>query len=282
MIFCLADLPPIKEIIDGKSGQGEHMATRGVIQVNGERLLTAAQFQRLADIPPELEWLANIRNPRTRKAYKQDIADFSRFVGIERPEEFRTVTRAHVIAWRDDLERRPVSPSTLRRKLSALSSWFDSLCEKNAVSHNPVDGVKRPTADNNQGKTPAIDDQQARTLLTAPQGESLKARRDRAILATLLYHGFRRDELCRLRVQDYQRREGIMHFRVDGKGGKVRFIPVAALAQRLVTEYLDAAGHGEDGKGALFRPVKNNVTRNLAKALNPSSVYQDIVQRYAR
>ena len=28
------------------------------------------------------------------------------FTGIIRPEEFRTVTRAHVIAWRDDLARR--------------------------------------------------------------------------------------------------------------------------------------------------------------------------------
>jgi integrase/recombinase XerD len=118
-----------------------------------------------------------------------------------------------------------VSPATLRRKLSALSSLFDSLCEKNAVSHNPVDGVKRPTADNNQGKTPAIDDQQARALLAAPQGDSLEAVRDRAILAVLLYHGFRRDELCRLKVQDYQRREGIIHFRVDGKGGRCAISP---------------------------------------------------------
>lgn len=258
------------------------MQSQVVVQTKSERLLTTAQYQRLADLPPEVEWLANIRNPRTRKAYQQGIADFSRFVGIERPEEFRTVTRAHVIAWRDECERRPVSPATLRRKLSALSSLFDSLCEKNAVSHNPVDGVKRPTADNNQGKTPTIDDQQARALLGAPQGDSLKATRDRAILAVLLYHGFRRDELCRLKVQDYQRRDGIMHFRVDGKGEKVRYVPVAALAQRLVTEYLDAVGHGEDSKGALFRPVKNNVTGSLDKTLHPSSIYQDIVQRYAR
>jgi hypothetical protein len=43
----------------------------------------------------------------------------------------------------------------------------------------------------------------------------------------------------------------------------VRYIPVAALAQRLVTEYLDTAGHEEDSKGALFRPVKNNITDSL-------------------
>src|SRR5687768_8463132 len=103
------------------------MVAGALTPIIGERLLTAEQYQRLADIPPELEWLANIRNPRTRKAYREDIADFSRFVGIVRPEEFRTVTRAHVIAWRDDLERRQAAPATLRRKLSALSSLFDSL-----------------------------------------------------------------------------------------------------------------------------------------------------------
>jgi integrase/recombinase XerD len=258
------------------------MATGALTPITGERLLTAEQYQRLADIPPELEWLANIRNPRIRKAYREDIADFSRFVGIARPEEFRTVTRTHVIAWRDDLERRQAAPATLRRKLSTLSSLFDALCEKNAVTHNPVDEVKRPTADNNQGKTPAIDDQQARALLNAPPADTLEGKRDRAVLAALLYHGLRREELCRLKVQDYQRREGIMHWRVEGKGGKVRYVPVAIEAQRLVTEYIAAGGHGEDSKGALCRPMKNNVTSSLQKALHPTKVYQDIVQRYAR
>ena len=71
-----------------------------------ERLLTAAEFQRLADVPPEIEWFANITNPNSRRAYENAIRDFMRFAGVARPEEFRTVTRAHVIAWRDDLGRR--------------------------------------------------------------------------------------------------------------------------------------------------------------------------------
>ena len=71
-----------------------------------ERLLTAAEFHRLADVPPEIEWFANIRNRSTRRAYENAIGDFMRFTGIARPDEFRTVTRAHVIAWRDDLARR--------------------------------------------------------------------------------------------------------------------------------------------------------------------------------
>ena len=70
-------------------------------------MLTAAEFQKLADVPPEVEWFANLTNAHTRRAYENAVKDFMRFTGIERPEEFRTVTRAHVIAWRDDLKTRP-------------------------------------------------------------------------------------------------------------------------------------------------------------------------------
>src|ERR1700685_2784464 len=89
-----------------------------------KRLLTAAEFQRLTDVPPEVEWFANIRNAGTRRAYANAIKDFVLFAGIHRPEEFRTVTRAHVIAWRDDLGDRVLSGTTIRHRLAALSSLF--------------------------------------------------------------------------------------------------------------------------------------------------------------
>ncbi|MDQ2802120.1 MAG: integrase, partial [Pseudomonadota bacterium] len=71
--------------------------------VPAERPLTAAEYRRLADVPPEAEWFANITNPNSKRAYEAAVGDFIRFAGVEHPEEFRTVTRAHVIAWRDEL-----------------------------------------------------------------------------------------------------------------------------------------------------------------------------------
>jgi integrase/recombinase XerD len=195
------------------------------------RALTPAQFGDLAEVPPELEWLANITNPKTRRAYKSDVSEFSTFTGLHQPAELRTITRAHVIAWRKHLGSRELAPSSIRRKLSALSALFDYLCERNAVAGNPVDGVKRPISNNNEGSTPALGDAQARKLLDAPPDDTLKGVRDRAILATLLYHGIRREELCGLRVKDMQSRQGVLHFRVKGKRGKVRFVPIQVLAQ---------------------------------------------------
>ena len=177
-------------------------------------------------MPPELEWFANINSEKTRKAYQNDIRDFAQFVGISHPAEFRIVTRSHVIAWRKSLEANAFSDATIRRKLSALSSLFEYLCEQNAVTHNPVKGVKRPSANNNEGKTPALRNDQARQLLEAPPEDTVKGQRDRAILAALLYHGLRRQELCNLRVKDYQRRSGVMMFHVHDKRKKERFVPV--------------------------------------------------------
>jgi site-specific recombinase XerC len=63
--------------------------------------------------------------------------------------------------------------------------------------------------------------------LNAPPENTLKGIRDRAILSVLLCHGIRRAELCTLKVREYERRGGVMHFRIEGKGEKVRYVPVA-------------------------------------------------------
>jgi integrase/recombinase XerD len=123
---------------------------------------------------------------------------------------------------------------------------FDYLCEHNAISGNPVDGVKRPMANGNEGSPPALGDAQARMLLEAPPGDTLKGVRDRAIWPPCFTHGIRREELCGLRVRDIQGRQGVVHFRVKGKRDKIRFVPVHATAQRLIDEYLTLAGHRID------------------------------------
>jgi integrase/recombinase XerD len=135
-------------------------------------------------------------------------------------------------------------------------------------------------ANGNEGSTPALGDRLPRKLLDAPPADTLKGVRDRAILAALLYHGMRREEVCGLRVKDLQGRQGVMHFRVRGKRAKIRFVPVNAAAQRMIEEYLMLAGHRGDLEGALFRPVKNNHTGRLDRHLDPASVYWHIVRKY--
>ena len=126
------------------------------------RLLTREEFQGLSEVPAELEWFANIDIPNTRRAYIRDVKEFMAFTGIVEPQEFRDVTRAHIIAWRKQLESRELSASTIRRKLSALSSLYDFLCERNAIELNPTHGVKRPSEGTYEGKTSALGKNEAK------------------------------------------------------------------------------------------------------------------------
>ncbi len=247
------------------------------------RVLSAPEFQRLADVPPEAQWFANLDSAQTRRAYENDIRAFMRFAGIVRPEEFRVVTRAHVLAWRADLEKQGLAGSTIRRKLAALASLYEYLCDSNAVTHNPVKGVKRPKVDSYEGKTPALGDAQVRRLLDAPPTDTLKGKRDRAILSLMLYHALRREELTKLLVKDFnQERRGVAHLRVQGKGAKLRYIPTHPNTLRLVDEYLQAAGHGQELDGPLFRPVRGPKAGQVASALTPGGVYSEVVVRYMR
>lgn len=251
------------------------------VQDSGERRLTAAEFQSLAEIPPENEWFANLANENTRRAYRNDVADFSNFTGIQASREFRQVKRSHLIAWRKALEGRELEAATIRRKLSAVASLFDYLCEANAIPFNPADGVKRPSQGSNEGKSPALGDEEAKRLLDAPPAYTLKGMRDRAILSVLLYHGLRRAELCALKVGDMQHRRGVQHFRVDGKGGKIRYIPVHAHTAQRINDYLDFAGHGSNPQSPLFCPVANPAGKMLEKPLSGHAIFQNVVKKYA-
>lgn len=245
-----------------------------------ERRLTAAQFQGLAEVPAAATWFANLDNPRTRRAYQGDIQDFCGFLGIQSPEQFRVVTRAHVLAWRGQLEQRGLSGATIRRKLAALASLFDHLLDANAIAGgNPVHGVKRPKIETNEGKTPALGDHQAKALLDAPDPATLQGLRDRAVLAVLLYHGLRREEAARLSVQDMQERRGIKHLRVHGKGGKLRYLPMHPVALERIHAYLEASGHHlEQAAAPLFMPLRGKAT---GAGLSADGIYA-LVGRYAK
>jgi hypothetical protein len=64
-----------------------------LVPISKEKL-TPAQHSELADVPPEIEWLGNITNKKTRRAYKNDVQEFVDFSGPREPSALRTVARS--------------------------------------------------------------------------------------------------------------------------------------------------------------------------------------------
>ena len=175
------------------------------------------------------------------------------------PAEFQLVTRAHLLVWRRDLEQRALSGATIRRKLAALSSLYEYLCESNAVVSNPVKGVKRPKINSFEGATPAIGDHEARALLNAPDVTTQKALRDRAILSTLLYHGLR------------PMRRGVAHLKVNGKGSKIRYLPLHPATAEHIDAHLQGSIHRANSAGTLFRPMKKTSSKTVDASITPQA-----------
>jgi hypothetical protein len=52
--------------------------------------LPLADFYELADIPPEIEWFANLDNANTKKAYERDVKEFLAFATVSTPSQLRS------------------------------------------------------------------------------------------------------------------------------------------------------------------------------------------------
>ena len=116
--------------------------------------------------------------------------------------------------------------------------------------------------------------------LRSGHGVSLKGKRDRAILATLLYHALRQEELCKLTIKGFRHeRRGVAHLKVSGKGSKTRYVPLHPAAHGLIVDYLVADGRGLEATGALFRAVGNR-SGGLVKAITADAIYK-IVRGYS-
>jgi len=94
---------------------------------------------------------------------------------------------------------------------------------------------------------------EARALWQSPNIETLKGKRDRAIIAVLLGCGLRRRELSDLSFDHLQRRED--HWAIVdmvGKGGHIRTVPVPDWVKQILDDWLTAANVKT---GRLFRCV---------------------------
>jgi integrase/recombinase XerD len=175
----------------------------------------------LADIPEEDIWLAKQKSKRTRRAYKQDVQHFMRTLMIRSYDELRQVDHRAVIAWERIMrEIDEAAPSTVRRRLAALSSLFKHLVRHDHVEKNPVSEVERPAINRREGSTLAFSKADASKLLDKPDETTIDGLRDRAILSVGLQVGLRRAEIAALRVGDLHQNRGYDSLRIVRKGGK--------------------------------------------------------------
>ena len=239
-------------------------------------------LDQLAEIPEEEIWLSKQKSARTRRAYRLDVQHFMRTLSITMPEELRRADHKAVIAWERFMrETEHAAASTIRRRLAALSSLYKHLVRHDHAARNPVGEVERPAINRDEGSTLAFAKAQARKLLDLPAEDTIAGLRDRAILSVGLQVGLRRAEIAALTVGDLHQNRGYDSLRVQRKGGRRDALAINPQTAARLRAYLDAAGHGADIDGPLFRPLRHNgKRRDERRRMDPDAIDR-VVRKYA-
>ncbi|SCL36341.1 Site-specific recombinase XerD [Micromonospora nigra] len=175
-------------------------------------------------------WLRNRRlSDHTRDAYRRDVAGWLAWCAARELDPLRA-NFLHVNAYGRDLEAtvavrsgRPLTPATVARKLSALSSWYDFLVKLRVIDANPVAGADRPRVDRDHSATIGLNPEEVDALLAAADADTgPTAARNRAAIALLADLGLRVGELVSLNLTDLGAERGHRSVRFVGKGGKAR------------------------------------------------------------
>ena len=199
----------------------------------------------------------------------------------------------HVAAFIKDLQGE-LSPPTVKQHLAALRMLFDWLVTGHVLEVNPAHAVRGPKYVVRKGKTPVLTAEEARELLESietvrttkrkhgtVEEPSLVGRRDRALIAAMVYTFARVNAVLKMNVRDFfvQGRRGWV--RLHEKGGKEHEVPCHHNLERYLDEYIAAAGIAEDPDAPLFQTAAGRTGRLTGKPLWQQDAYR-MIQRRAK
>jgi len=204
-------------------------------------------------------FMANIRNKHTRRAYYKAVCTFSQWCERKRIHDLGDVRPLHIAAFVEMLGLPEaeggagLSKPTVKQHLAALRMLFDWLVLGRVIDVNPAHAVRGPKHVVKKGRTPVLDRDEARALITAIDTSSVTGLRDRALIGIMIYTFARIGAVLHMNVGDYftQGRRGWV--RLHEKGGKEHQAPCHHKLEAFLDEYIAAADIAGDVDGPLFR-----------------------------
>ena len=156
-----------------------------------------------------------------RSGSKRTVDSYSRMLwpvfGAMTPER---VTSTDVLAYAHGigLSGRTPSSATVGARIACLSSFYRFAIRMGLLASNPCDALERPRTTSAPARGYSADEVR-RLLAIVP--DTVRGRRDRAIILTLVLTGRRRAEVIGLKAGDMTTQDGICFYSYRGKGGKI-------------------------------------------------------------
>jgi site-specific recombinase XerD len=208
---------------------------------------------RLPDLDHcKLAVLNSLGSPASRRVYEYAIDQFIAWYCSEPRLAFNRIV---VVRYRMHLESRGLAANTINQQLAAVRRLAHEAADSGLLSPELAAGISRVKGVKQLGFRSGnwLSAEQSSEVLKHARGDSMRAKRDYAMLAMLFGCGFRRSELVGLELDEIQMRQG--HWAaVDliGKGGHIRTVPIPEWVKSALDQWTVAASVTE---GRLFRAV---------------------------
>lgn len=192
-----------------------------------------------------LDYIAIERNysVKTVEAYRDDLRDFCRFLGVA-PEAFdpKDVGEEDVKLWMlDMLEQQHQSPRSVKRRLSALRSFYKWMLRLKKVDKDITWRITPPKAD--KPLPVFFREEEMELALTNSEGDI----EEEMILSMLYQTGMRQAELLNLTDADIDLTQG--QVRIFGKRRKERIVPIG---DKLIEQIKAYQEQREENDGRFF------------------------------
>jgi site-specific recombinase XerD len=208
---------------------------------------------RLPDLDHcKLAVLNSLGSPASRRVYQYAIDQFIAWYCSEPRLAFNRIV---VIRYRMYLESRGLAANTISQQLAAVRRLAHEAADSGLLSPELAAGISRVRGVKQLGFRSGnwLSAEQSSEVLKSAYGDSMRAKRDYAMLAMLFGCGFRRSELVGLEWDEIQMRQG--HWAVVdliGKGGHIRTVPIPNWVKAALDQWTRAA---EVCEGKIFRAV---------------------------
>jgi site-specific recombinase XerD len=223
---------------------------------------------------------ADIRNPRTRRAYFRASLRF--FAWVEgKGLTLADIRPPHVAAYVEGLLADRKSRPTVKQALAALKRLFDWLVVGQVVPCNPAAAVRGPQHVVKKGTTPILTRDEMRQLLGSIDTGHVVGLRDRALIGLMAFSFARVGAAVAMRVEDYFPKTKRWWVRLHEKGGKLHEMPAHHTLEEYLDAYIEAAKIADDRKGPLFRTANRRTKQLTVNAMTPKDAW-GMVQRRAK
>jgi site-specific recombinase XerD len=183
-------------------------------------------------------WLTGLRSARTRRAYAGDAVAWLGWLA-DRDTDVLAAGRVHVDLWAATWLDNGAAASSVRRRLSALSSFYRYCAAHDLTGRVPTQGVARPAVDPDYTATVGLDRDQARALVAVADADAgVQALRTAAVVRLLLHNALRVDEACAADIADLGEDSGHRVLRVVRKGARKAKIPLTPATVAALEAYL--------------------------------------------